>query len=117
MLTLIGFGIASLGGVLAAFELWVLAGIVATALILHYAFAVLGITPESARAVQEVAQFKLDYTFWMNLLALGTVAVLLLLDRAWHRRNEAMATRWISVFFEDDKVSEIRRDQTLRPGL
>ena len=32
-------------------------------------------------------------------------------------RNEARATRWISVFFEDDKVSEIRRDQTLRPGL
>ena len=31
MLTLIGFGIASLGGVLAAFELWLLAGIVATA--------------------------------------------------------------------------------------
>ena len=31
MLTLIGFAIASLGGVLAAFELWVLAGIVATA--------------------------------------------------------------------------------------
>ncbi len=31
MLTLIGFGIASLGGVLAAFGLWFLAGIVATA--------------------------------------------------------------------------------------
>jgi CDP-diacylglycerol--glycerol-3-phosphate 3-phosphatidyltransferase len=31
MLTLIGFGIASLGGVLAAFEWWLLAGIVATA--------------------------------------------------------------------------------------
>ncbi len=31
MLTLIGFGIASLGGVLAALELWLIAGIVATA--------------------------------------------------------------------------------------
>lgn len=41
--------------------------IVFTTLILHYAFAWLGITPESARAVSEVAQFKLDYTFWLNL--------------------------------------------------
>lgn len=65
--------------------------IVATALILHYGFAVLGITPESARAVKEVAQFKLDYTFWMNLSALGIVAMLLWLNRAWHRTNEAMA--------------------------
>ena len=31
MLTLIGFGIASLGGVMAALEWWLLAGIVATA--------------------------------------------------------------------------------------
>ena len=65
--------------------------IVATALILHYAFAVAGITPESARAVQEVAQFKLDYTFWMNLVAVALTAGLMGLNRAWHRRNEAMA--------------------------
>lgn len=65
--------------------------IVATALILHYSFALFGITPETARAVQEVAQFKLDYTFWMNLAALGMVAAMLGLNRAWHRRNEAMA--------------------------
>ena len=65
--------------------------IVATALILHYGFAVLSITPESARAVKEVAQFKLDYTFWMNLAALGIVAVLLWLNSAWHRHNEDMA--------------------------
>jgi len=37
-----------------------------TALLLHYAFVWLGITPESARAVSDVAQFKLDYTFWLN---------------------------------------------------
>jgi hypothetical protein len=65
--------------------------IVATALILHYAFAVIGITPESARAVKEVAQFKLDYTFWMNLAAVGLTAGLLGLNRAWHRHNDAMA--------------------------
>ena len=32
-------------------------------------------------------------------------------------RREAVAERWVSVFFEDDIVSEIRPDQELRPGL
>jgi hypothetical protein len=62
--------------------------IVFTALILHYAFALLGVTPESARAVKDVARFKLDYTFWMNLAAVGLVGWLSWLNRAWHRRNE-----------------------------
>jgi len=65
--------------------------IVATALILHYAFVLIGITPESSRAVKEVAQFKLDYTFWMNLAAVVLTAGLLGLNRAWHRHNDAMA--------------------------
>ena len=64
--------------------------IVCTALILHYSFALLGITPQSARAVKDVAQFKLDYTFWMNLAALGLVGWLAWLNRSWHRHNEAM---------------------------
>jgi len=34
-------------------------------------FALLAVTPESARAVKDVTQFKIDYTFWMNLAALG----------------------------------------------
>ncbi len=32
-------------------------------------------------------------------------------------RKDAVAKRWVSVFFEDDIVSEIRRDQELDPGL
>jgi len=64
---------------------------VATALILHYGFAILGITPESGRAAKEVAQFKLDYTFWMNLAAAAPTAGLMVLNRAWHRHNNAMA--------------------------
>jgi hypothetical protein len=66
------------------------ASIVVTALILHYSFALLGITPESARTVKDVAQFKLDYTFWMNMVALGLVGVMAWLNHAWHRNNEAM---------------------------
>lgn len=32
-------------------------------------------------------------------------------------RNDATFKRWVSVFFEDDIVSELRRDQELDPGL
>jgi hypothetical protein len=65
--------------------------IVCTALILHYAFALLDVTPESARAVKDIAQFKLDYTFWMNLAAVGLVGGLSWLNRSWHRRNQEEA--------------------------
>jgi len=52
--------------------------IVATALILHYGFLAFGLTPESARKVTDIAQFKLDYTFWLNL---GFVVVVFVM--AW----------------------------------
>ena len=32
-------------------------------------------------------------------------------------RSDAALKRWVSVFFADDQVSEIRRDQELDPGL
>ncbi|MCG8371652.1 MAG: outer membrane protein assembly factor BamE [Proteobacteria bacterium] len=32
-------------------------------------------------------------------------------------RKDAQFKRWVSVFFEDGVVSEVRRDQTLDPGL
>ena len=32
-------------------------------------------------------------------------------------REEARFTRWVSIFFEDELVSEIRSDQELNPGL
>src|SRR6056297_3802509 len=50
---------------------------VATALLLHVGFGVTGLTPESTRAVEEVTRFKIDYTFWLNVvsvLAVGTLA-------------------------------------------
>lgn len=42
--------------------------IVLTALILNGLFSFLGIVPESERAIAEITQFKIDYTFWMNLV-------------------------------------------------
>ena len=32
-------------------------------------------------------------------------------------REQAVAKRWVSVFFEDELVSEIRKEQELNPGL
>ena len=32
-------------------------------------------------------------------------------------RRDAVAKRWVSVFFENDVVSNIQRDQELAPGL
>lgn len=43
--------------------------IVITALILHYLFYFTGFTPESSRRVDEVAQFSIDYSFFLNLMA------------------------------------------------
>lgn len=63
--------------------------IVCTALILHYALALSGLTPEGARAVKDVAQFKIDYTFWMNLAALVLVGWLSWLNHAWNRHSES----------------------------
>ena len=41
--------------------------IILTALILNSLFAVLDIVPESNKVITELTQFKIDYTFWMNL--------------------------------------------------
>jgi uncharacterized membrane protein YraQ (UPF0718 family) len=56
--------------------------IVATALILHAAYGVLGLTPESSRRIAETTAFALDYTFWLNLAFAG-VTVVLVRMRGW----------------------------------
>lgn len=56
-----------------------------TALMLHYLFRALDITPESARRVAEVAQFSFDYTFYMNLVFVGVAGGLIWLHRRHHR--------------------------------
>jgi uncharacterized membrane protein YraQ (UPF0718 family) len=61
--------------------------IVLTALILHFAFGVLGITPESGRAVEDVVQFGMDYTFWLNLLMVLVAAGMVVLHFGHVRRH------------------------------
>lgn len=58
--------------------------IVFTALVLHYAFYFTGLMPESTRDAAEIATFAIDYTFWLNLLAIAGTGALL-----WLRRQPA----------------------------
>jgi uncharacterized membrane protein YraQ (UPF0718 family) len=58
------------------------ASIVLTALILHVGFFYAGITPESRRRIDDVTQFGIDYTFWLNLVAVAVVTVMIWLARS-----------------------------------
>lgn len=64
------------------------ASVVATALILHYGFYFTGLTPESARRVEHIAQFELDYTLVLNAIAVGLVGLMIYL-RHVHRTHQA----------------------------
>lgn len=57
--------------------------IVVTALILNGLFALLGIVPESSKAISELTQFKIDYTFWMNLVSVLIVSTLVTFSRKY----------------------------------
>ena len=61
--------------------MWV--SIVTTAIALHALFALLGLTPESSRAVEEVSRFALDYTFWLNLAMAIVAGVMVWLHRQY----------------------------------
>jgi hypothetical protein len=64
------------------------ASIVATVLILHFSFTFLGLTSKSAHAISDVAQFKLDYTFWLNLMFAAVTVLLVTLHRR-HIKGQA----------------------------
>jgi uncharacterized protein len=65
--------------------------IVATALILNGLFSILDIVPESGKAVTEMVQFKVDYTFWLNLVFIGVARWLVFLWRRHVKEQGAMA--------------------------
>lgn len=63
--------------------------IVITALLLDLGFGIMGLTPESGRAVTDIARFQVDYSFWLNL-AMAVLAAWLV----WmHRRFLAVEGR------------------------
>lgn len=59
--------------------------IVITAIALHYGFYWLDAMPETGRAIEEAARFKLDYTVFMNVAALAVIAIMLWLRRKHHQ--------------------------------
>jgi len=62
--------------------------IVLTALILNGLFTVFGIVPESARVVSEITQFKIDYTFWMNIAFTFIAGALLWLNKMYLQNHD-----------------------------
>jgi len=57
------------------------ASIVITAVFLHYGFLAAGMTPESSRQVKDIVAFRIDYTFYLNVVALALVGVMIWLAR------------------------------------
>jgi hypothetical protein len=62
--------------------------IVATALILDGAFTLAGWVPESVREIAQLTQFKIDYTFWMNVVSVAVVGGQIHLRRQHRRMHE-----------------------------
>lgn len=62
--------------------------IVFTALILNGLFSLLGIVPESARVVSEITQFKIDYTFWMNIVFAVIAGILVWLNKKYLQNHK-----------------------------
>ena len=65
--------------------------IVLTALILNGLFTLLDIVPESRRTVSNITQFKIDYTFWMNLVFVWIAGWLIWQNKAY-LKNHSMKT-------------------------
>lgn len=59
--------------------------IVLTALILNAVFAFAGIIPESRKVISDITQFKLDYTFWLNLAAVVIVFTMLFFKKKYRQ--------------------------------
>lgn len=55
-----------------------LVALVLTALALHYSFAALGILPEvgGGQTIAPLERFSIDYTFWLNIIAVAVTGVL-----------------------------------------
>lgn len=62
--------------------------IVITALILNGLFSFFGIIPESEKAIANITQFKIDYTFWMNLVFVWIAAWLVWQNRKYLKVHE-----------------------------
>ena len=62
---------------------------VVTGIVIHGLFALLGLIPEGARSIEEMATFAIDYTFWLNLVSVIVAAVMFALARRAKTRPHA----------------------------
>ena len=62
---------------------------VVTGIVVHALFAAVGLLPQGGKDVEELASFAVDYTFWLNLVALAIAAVLVVLARRREPKQEA----------------------------
>lgn len=63
--------------------------IVCTALILNGLFSLIGIIPESGKKVSEITQFKIDYTFWMNIVFVFVAGWLAIMNKKFFNEHES----------------------------
>ena len=62
---------------------------VITGVLVHALFVAVGLLPSGAKDVEELATFAVDYTFWLNLLALAVAVALWVLARRDPEREPA----------------------------
>jgi len=65
---------------------------VVTGVAVHGLFALVGLLPQGARNLQELATFRIDYTFWLNLLAIAVAVAMVVLARREHASSEPAAS-------------------------
>jgi len=61
--------------------------IVLTALLLNFGFEALGLLPESSKEIAKLTQFKIDYTFWMNIIFVFIAGWLIRLNVKYNKNN------------------------------
>lgn len=64
---------------------------VATGVVIHALFALVGLLPQSAKNVQDLAKFAVDYTLFLNAFAIGVSTILVYLTRRESGREAARA--------------------------
>lgn len=52
-----------------------------TGIIIHLLFGIIGIIPTSVKLLNELTTFRIDYTFWLNLIAIIIASILFFLSR------------------------------------
>ena len=64
---------------------------VVAGVVVHGLFALVGLIPDGARNLNELARFDIDYTFFLNLVAIAVAGILVTMSRRASRKPESAA--------------------------